>query len=161
MHNHHRPQVRLNLRKYGPALFAAAVGVACLAQGISTRNASPVPKEAASGRPFPVNFVDVAQPAGLRMRFTSGNDESKKYIIEANGTGVAFFDYDGDGRQDIFLVNGSRLEGFRDHEAPANHLYRNQGNGKFRDVTFEAESCWSGCQGNRVCTGERIDQRRP
>jgi hypothetical protein len=47
------------------------------------------------------------------MRFTSGNQQSKKYIIETNGTGVAFLDYDRDGRQDVFLTNGSRLEASR------------------------------------------------
>ena len=51
----------------------------------------------------------------------------RRYIIEANGTGVAFLDYDGDGRQDLFLVNGSKLDGFGDAAAPTNHLYRNQG----------------------------------
>src|SRR5207253_2931477 len=79
----------------------------------------------------------VAQKAGLRMNFTSGNEHTKKYIIEANGTGVAFLDYDNDGRQDIFLVNGSRLEGFREGESPTNHLYRNLG-GRFEDVTRAA-----------------------
>jgi hypothetical protein len=87
------------------------------------------------------------------MRFTSGNDEAKRYIIEANGTGVAFFDHDGDGRQDVFLVNGSRLGGFADGKAPTNHLYRNEGNGKFTDVTREAGMVRSGW-GNGVCTGD-------
>jgi hypothetical protein len=145
--------VRLNITNYGPALFAAAASLTCLAQGISTHNVPPVPKEAASGRPFPVNFSDVAQAAGLHMKFTSGNDESKKYIIEANGTGVAFFDYDGDGRQDIFVVNGSRLEGFPSGQAPTNHLYRNQGAGKFRDVTGESGMARSGW-GSGVCAGD-------
>ena len=145
--------MHLDRMKYGAALFAVAAGVACLGQGISTHNAIPVPKEAPSGRPFPVNFVDVAQEAGLRMRFTSGNDEAKKYIIEANGTGVAFFDYDGDGRQDVFLVNGSRLEGFADGKAPTNHLYRNEGSGKFTDVTRETGMVRSGW-GNGVCSGD-------
>ena len=63
---------------------------------------------------------------------------AKRYIIEANGTGVAFLDYDGDGRQDMFLVNGSQLEGFGDAGAPTNHLYRNLGDGQFRDVTRES-----------------------
>jgi enediyne biosynthesis protein E4 len=87
------------------------------------------------------------------MTFESGNEQSKKYIIEANGSGVAFLDYDNDGRQDIFLVNGSRLEGFANGKAPTNHLYRNTGNGHFTDVTAEAGLTHSGW-GNGVCVAD-------
>lgn len=87
------------------------------------------------------------------MKFVSGNELSKKYIIEANGSGVAFLDYDSDGWQDVFLVNGSRLEGFPEGEAPTNHLFRNTGNGQFRDVTREAKLVRSGW-GNGVCVGD-------
>src|SRR4051794_32733408 len=97
----------------------------CLAQGTATHNVAPAPRQAPSGRPFPVRFVDVAADAGLRMRFVSGNEQSKKYIIEANGTGVAFLDYDHDGWQDVFLVNGSTLDAAGGAKAPTNHLYRN------------------------------------
>ena len=148
---HHRLPVDLllNLRN----TVAVPLAALCLAQGIATRNAPPAPKEAPSGRPFPVSFSDVASSAGLQMRFTSGNEQSKKYIVEANGTGVAFLDYDGDGRQDIFLVNGSRLEGFPKGEPPTNHLYRNEGSGHFRDVTRESGMARSGW-GNGVCVGD-------
>src|ERR1041385_3436000 len=91
------------------------------AQGVATRNAPPAPRGTASGKPFLAKFNDIAAQAGLSMRFTFGGGTAKKYIVEANGTGVAFFDYDNDGRLDIFLVNGSRLEGYRDGEAPTNH----------------------------------------
>src|SRR5947199_355760 len=82
-------------------------------QGSATRNVAPVPKRALSSLPLPVSFVDVARDAGLRAPLISGDEQSKKYIIEANGSGVAFIDYDRDGRQDIFLVNGSKLDGFK------------------------------------------------
>src|SRR5258707_14347817 len=121
-----------------------AAGVFAAAQGPVTHNAPPAPRPAPSGRPFPVTFTNVALDAGLRMSFTSGNEQTKKYIIEANGTGVAFLDYDNDGRQDIFLVNGSRLENPAAGEAPTNHLYRNEGKGKFRDVTAESGMTRSG-----------------
>ena len=140
-------------RKHNHAVLTGLIVSACFAQGISTRNAAPAPKEAPSGRPFRASFVDVAQSAGLHMRFTSGSEQLKKYIIEANGTGVAFIDYDRDGRQDIFLVNGSRLEGFRDAEAPTNHLYRNEGGGRFRDVTRESGMARAGW-GNGVCVAD-------
>src|SRR4051812_7584447 len=114
------------------------LGALALAQGPATRNVPPVPRAAASGKPFPVRFTDVAREAGLSMKFTYGDERRKKYIIEANGSGVAFFDYDNDGFQDIFLVNGSSLRGFPAAEAPTNRLYRNTGNGKFADVTQAA-----------------------
>lgn len=140
-------------RKYIHLAMAAAVAAVCFAQGIATRNAAPEARRPLSGRPFPVSFVDVAQQAGLNMKFSSGNEQYKKYIIEANGSGVAFLDYDRDGRQDIFLVNGSRLEGFKGVEAPTNHLYRNEGGGKFKDVTRESGMARSGW-GSGVCVGD-------
>jgi hypothetical protein len=112
-----------------------------------------VPRAAASGRPFPVSFVDVAAAAGLHMKFTSGNETRKKYVIEANGSGVAFRDYDNDGFLDIFLVNGSRLEGFGGGAPPPNYLYRNEGNGHFRDVTKKAGLDHAGW-GNGVCAAD-------
>src|SRR5689334_14399417 len=140
-------------RQCGAALPALESGVVCIGQGISAHTAIRVPKAASSGRPFPATRVHVPQEARLRSKFTSANDVARKYIIEANGTGVAFFDYDGDGRQDVFLVNGSRLEGFADGKAPTNHLYRNEGSGKFTNVTREAGMIRSGW-GNGVCTGD-------
>ncbi|MBI3695229.1 MAG: VCBS repeat-containing protein, partial [Acidobacteria bacterium] len=56
-------------------------------------------------------------------------------------------------RQDIFLINGSRLEGFPKGQEPRNHLYRNVGGGKFQDVTREANLARSGW-GNGVCVGD-------
>ena len=135
------------------AAVSAGIVLVCFAQGTATRNAAPTPRQALSGRSFPAQFVDIAQEAGLNMRFVSGNEQSKKYIIEANGTGVAFLDYDRDGRQDIFLVNGSKLEGFGGAEAPTNHLYRNEGEGHFRDVTRAAGLVRSGW-GSGVCAGD-------
>ena len=58
------------------------------------------------------NFVDIAEKAGLTMTTVFGGKDTKKYIIETTGTGVAIFDYDNDGWPDIFLVNGTTLEGF-------------------------------------------------
>ncbi len=87
------------------------------------------------------------------MRFTSGNEQSKKYIIEANGTGVAFLDYDHDGRMDLFFVNGSRLEAFGQSKPPSNHLFHNDGQGRFHDVTQQLGLTRSGW-GNGVCVGD-------
>jgi hypothetical protein len=133
------------------ALIGAALYV--FAQGVATRNAPPASRSAASGKPFLARFTDIAAEAGLSMRFASGNETSKKYIIEANGTGVAFVDYDNDGKLDLFMVNGSRLEGYGDGKAPTNHLYRNTGGRGFEDVTKKSGLARSGW-GAGVCAGD-------
>src|SRR5271157_2293876 len=55
-----------------------------------------------------VHFTDVAQKAGLTAPVIFGGENTKKYIIETTGTGVAIFDYDNDGWPDIFIVNGTK-----------------------------------------------------
>jgi hypothetical protein len=67
-----------------------------------------------------------------------GEEYVKKYIVEANGPGIAFFDYDQDGWLDIFLLNGTRHEGFPPGQEPTNHLYHNNRDGTFTDVTEKA-----------------------
>ena len=57
------------------------------------------------------DFEDLAEKAGLTMTNIFGGVDTKKYIIETTGTGVAIFDYDNDGWPDIFIVNGTTLEG--------------------------------------------------
>lgn len=102
---------------------------------------------------FPVTFVDVARQAGLFAPITYGGLERKKYIIETNGCGVAFMDYDNDGWMDLLLLNGTRLEGFPKGKEPTNTLYRNNRNGSFTDVTAGSGLARSGwAQG--VCVGD-------
>ena len=69
------------------------------------------PSDSSAAKPI-ANFTDVAEKAGLTMQDVFGGVDTKKYIIETTGTGVAIFDYDNDGWPDIFLVNGTRLEGW-------------------------------------------------
>ncbi len=59
----------------------------------------------------PAWYIDVAAEAGITVRNVNGSVESKRYIIESTGSGVAIIDYDRDGWPDIFLVNGSTLPG--------------------------------------------------
>src|SRR5207302_7944465 len=81
-------------------------------------------------------FTDVAAKAGLTQPVVYGGVDHKKYILETNGCGIAFFDYDHDGWLDIFLPGGSRLEG----AAPGatNRLYKNNRDGTFTEVTKKA-----------------------
>src|SRR5579872_171371 len=75
----------------------------------------------------PVTFVDVAKEAGVHVPNVWGGIKQKKYIIEAKGSGVAFFDYDHDGWIDIYLTNGQRLPGeepFPEGKTPTQHLLK-------------------------------------
>jgi len=112
-----------------------------------------VETQAQSQKPPVANFVDVAEKAGLTMQNVFGGVETKKYIIETTGTGVAIFDYDNDGWPDIFLVNGTTLAGFPAGKAPTNHLYRNNHNGTFTDVTIPSGLNATGW-GQGVCVGD-------
>ena len=62
--------------------------------------------------PLRFAFTDIAARAGLTARTVYGGERSNRYLVETTGSGAAAFDYDGDGWIDIFLVNGSTLEGF-------------------------------------------------
>ena len=99
------------------------------------------------------NFVDVAAKSGLTMMNVFGGTDTKKYIIETTGTGVAIFDYDNDGWLDLFIVNGTTLEGFPAGKGPTNHLYRNNHDGTFTDVTVKAGLAATGW-GQGVCIGD-------
>src|ERR1043165_8658274 len=87
----------------------------------------------------PVVFEDVTDKTALaNFRHRSG-EAAKDYIFETTSGGVAIFDYDGDGRPDIYLVNGSTSAAMRGKEkAPRAALYHNLGNWKFEDVTDKA-----------------------
>jgi enediyne biosynthesis protein E4 len=105
-------------------------------------------------KPAPLaDFEDIADKAGLTMQNVFGGVDSKKYIIETTGTGVAIFDYDNDGWPDILVVNGTKLEGFPAGKAPTNHLYRNNHDGTFTDVTAKAGLTANGW-GQGVCVGD-------
>ena len=103
--------------------------------------------------PPKIHFVDIAAQAGLTARTEFGGDHIKKYIIESTGTGAAVIDYDNDGWPDIFLVNGSTLEGFPKGHEPTSHLYHNNRDGTFTDVTQKAGVALTGW-GQGVCAGD-------
>jgi hypothetical protein len=98
-------------------------------------------------------FTNIAHRAGLHARTTYGAQGTNTYLIETTGTGAAAFDYDGDGWIDIFLVNGTVLEGFPKGQEPTNHLYRNRRDGTFEDVTARAGLAHGGW-GQAACAGD-------
>ncbi len=87
----------------------------------------------------PVVYEDVtAQTALINFKHKSGNPQ-KDYILDSPPSGVAIFDYDGDGKPDIYLLNGSTFEALRGKEkALRAALYRNLGDWKFEEVTDKA-----------------------
>jgi enediyne biosynthesis protein E4 len=136
-----------------PRLSAALVlsVVALAAQALPpTRQIPPASPHAAPG----VSFADITARAGLAGFQQVSGDPAKNYIVEVTGSGVATFDYDNDGFADIYLLNGSSLDRVRsDRPAPPAALYRNGGDGTFRDVTAEtgvANERW----GQGVCVGD-------
>jgi hypothetical protein len=92
-----------------------------------------------------IQFADVALSAGLHAEMRCGGPE-KRWIPEANGSGVAWLDYDNDGWMDLLIVNGSSMQQLRrvmggERPSPAEggvYLFHNLGNGKFEDVTRKA-----------------------
>jgi hypothetical protein len=116
------------------------------------RGVTAMPKPKPSGRTFPVSFADIAAAAGLTDPQICGA-ERKKFIVESMGLGVAFLDYDDDDWLDVFLVNGSRFELSALTKPPTNHLYRNNRDGTFTDVTRQAGLTSSGW-GQSVTVGD-------
>lgn len=127
-----------------------------------------VPLGIVGQHPYPANaehtppawFIDVALKAGITVRNVNGGIESKHYIIESTGSGVAILDYDRDGWPDIFIVNGSNLPetkagsaAAKNEEAPTNHLFHNNHDGTFTDVTAKARLNSSGW-GQGACVGD-------
>ncbi len=104
-------------------------------------------------------FTDIAAQAGLTQPITYGGVESKRYIIETNGCGVAFYDYDNDGWMDVLTLNGARLEQYQARqaaatgEAPTARLYKNNRNGSFTDITSKAGLTHTGFASG-LCLGD-------
>ena len=86
----------------------------------------------------PVRLVDVAADAGLQLMNVSGGP-AKDFIVDANGNGAGWFDYDNDGDLDALIVNGSTRQQFARGGDPMVALYQNDGRGRFRDVTEAAK----------------------
>jgi hypothetical protein len=130
-------------RRLAVLLAGAAAGAAL----------APAAPDAAGPAPLRFSFTNVAARAGLDAVTVFGGRDANKYLLETTGCGAAFFDYDGDGWLDAFLVNGTTLEGFPRGKEPTNHLYRNRRDGTFEDVTRAAGLAASGW-GQAACAGD-------
>lgn len=87
----------------------------------------------------PPVFEDLTSKTALAAFHHISGTQEKDYILESPSGGVAIFDYDNDGRPDIYLLNGSTFAALQGKEKPPRAaLYRNLGNWKFEDVTDKA-----------------------
>ncbi|HEX8747619.1 MAG TPA: VCBS repeat-containing protein, partial [Pyrinomonadaceae bacterium] len=110
--------------------------------GADSGKAPPAPGPQATS---PVTFTEVTALVGISFRHAA-SVTSQKYLLEAMGGGVALFDYDSDGRLDIYFTNGARLTDPMPNGAVPdkqdakywNRLYRQKADGKFEDVTERA-----------------------
>jgi hypothetical protein len=93
----------------------------------------------------PIRFEDATAQSGIAFSHSFGAEKLGS-LVESTGAGCVWFDYNNDGRPDLYVVSGKPMEaGMHPYplrkqpaEAPHNHLYRNDGNGKFTDVTTTA-----------------------
>jgi hypothetical protein len=95
------------------------------------------PKLGAKPHPNPPLFVDVTRAAGIDFHLTCGSKE-KLYILETMCGGAAAFDYDNDGWMDILFVDGSTLADYRAGKCHPPHLYHNNRDGTFTDVSAKS-----------------------
>jgi enediyne biosynthesis protein E4 len=124
---------------------------------LGSQSPAPSPLETES-RPVAGKFVDITDKLGIHFKQRSSKT-SRKYLLETMGSGVAVFDYDNDGRLDIFLANGARLDDptakgtIPEKDGPAywNRLYHQKTDGTFEDVTAKA-----GVAGSVFSTGVAV-----
>jgi hypothetical protein len=125
-------------------------GPGCMAQ-----NALPASTKT---RPTAGMFVDVTSRDRIAFK-QEASPTSKKYLLEAMGSGVALFDFDNDGLLDIFLANGARIDDgqakgkspVKDEPKYWNRLYHQKKDGTFEDLTEKA-----GLQGSGYSTGVAV-----
>jgi enediyne biosynthesis protein E4 len=129
-----------------PAL-AVLGAFALAAAGLVARSAAQAPP-AEGSTPY---FRDVAREAGVVFQHHAAPE--KKYIMESMSGGVALFDYDGDGRLDIYLTDSLTVDTAKDPRAARSTLFRNLGGWKFEDVTDRAGIGHPGWAMG-VCTGD-------
>jgi hypothetical protein len=116
----------------------------------------PAPKSLPSpvtGTPLGYTFLDVAKESGLNSKTIYGGEHKNRFLLETTGCGVAFYDFDHDDWLDLFLVNGTRLEGFPKGEEPISRLFKNNRDGTFTDITAKSGMTRSGW-GQGCCVGD-------
>ena len=130
-----------SLRPY--TLGLALIGAAAALTGVDGRQPAPLT----------FAFTEIGARAGFSAVTVYGGMKTNRYLLETTGTGAAAFDYDKDGWLDVFVVNGTTLEGFPKGQEPTSHLYRNKKDGTFEDVTAKAGLALTGW-GQGACAAD-------
>ena len=147
-----RPRATRWIIWIGLAGIAAAAAVAGV---ISFPRKAPRPQEL-----FPIQLRDATADTSIDFRHNDGSG-GNRYIMESMASGVATFDYDGDGLIDIYFLNGRPLRGTKPQDPPPrNRLYRNLGGFRFEDVTDRAGVGDAG-YGLAVCIGDYNNDGHP
>ena len=131
--------IRFHHRFLAASLFVA--GLATTFASGQQNSAPPAPSKDASN-PLTIRFEDASDKAGVNFVHSFGSRQLGS-LLEGTGAGCVWFDYNNDGLPDLYVVNGRPLDDsmhpypLKDKPAvlPHNHLYRNDGNGHFTDVT--------------------------
>jgi hypothetical protein len=148
-----------------PAAAAGAPLRLCAWLGAVALAAAPPLAAAAAptGAPAPApgfRLVDATAASGIRSVNVCG-ERSKDYVVESLGTGACWFDYDADGDPDLFVPNGARRPDVSGTPPASDALFRNDGGGRFAEVTREArlgDSAWSvGCAAADADGDGRVD----
>jgi hypothetical protein len=131
LRRHRRSSVRPWLRVALVAAAASALLFANLDRISTTRSAGKWP-----------TYEDVTDKANLHFRHSLG-EQKLSSVMEATGSGCVWFDYNNDGLLDLYVLSGRFIDGVTNHSKPdgvdaTNHLYRNNGDGTFTDVTAQA-----------------------
>ena len=124
--------------KFSLVVLSALIVPVLLAQKPSEHAAQP---PTSTQQHFPT-YQDVTEQSKIRFQHSFG-EQKLSSILEATGSGCVWFDYNNDGLLDLYVLSGRYLEGVTDHSHPdgvdaTNHLYRNNGDGTFTDVTTQA-----------------------
>lgn len=136
--------------------LASAFGVGILALSVSWAAFSRTAPPRSAGAP---SYRDIALQSGLTGKNVYGGLARKDYILETTGNGIAIFDFDGDGSNDLLFTNGTRLQPIPG-EKTGLQLYRNDGHGHFTDVSAKAGLTKTGWfQG--VCVGDYDNDGHP
>jgi len=116
----------------GPARGTSTAKSSVVNDRLAGQTETPV-RPPTSQEPSPFRFAEVAQASGIDFKHFSGMTVDKHFPT-ANGSGAAFFDYDNDGKLDLYFATATLLPVGSAKKGP-NRLYKNLGNGSFQDVT--------------------------
>jgi hypothetical protein len=127
------------MRTWSKRIVLALAGLGLLATGLRLSGQSPAPRPATPALP---TYEDASDKAGINFRHSFG-EKKLSSIMEATGSGCVWFDYNNDGWLDLYVLSGRYMEGVTKFSKPdgtdaTNHLYRNNGDGTFADVTAQA-----------------------